>query len=611
MATTGRNIFQGRMILLSSGVILSCSILSGCLPTPPPETGVVPGSVSFATAQNFKQAPTSISLSKPQNTKPAIRLGEPLTNFTETNFIGSNRCSLCHGNLVDRDGRDMSINNHWRSTMMANAAKDPLWQAKVTSETARNPAIRKIIEEKCVACHMPMAWTQLNADKAIYGPEVGENPYEGFLNSTTRLHNAAMDGVSCSLCHQIQDHELGSKTSFSGKYTIDTATPPPHRAIFGPYQETVAEPMQTSIGFTPLYGSHTNDSALCATCHTLYTPFLDSAGNIAGEFPEQTPYLEWQHSEFGEPDGIRHNIDETVGTVRLCQECHMPHSTAGGVMIAKPAPRQSTEKDHFSQHHFVGGNLLLLNIMQDNLEPLQISASTAKIEATKERTVSLLQKETASLYLLEGNVSGNTLTVTVGVENRVGHKFPTGFPSRRAWIHFSVVDAGGATVFESGLPQTNGAIAGDDGDEKMSYEPHYDLINSPDQVQIYESVMHNTDNEVTFTLLRAAGYIKDNRLLPRGFDKKTADKDIAVQGKAGVDPDFIGGSDQVTYSVALSDRKGPYTVTAELLYSTVSHAFMQDLGKDTAAMEVGRFVGYYNQADKTPVGIAAVRGMID
>lgn len=37
-------------------------------------------------------------------------------------------------------------------------------------------------------------------------------------------------------------------------------------------------------------------SGNCATCHTLFTPYVDNEGNVAGEAPEQTPYLEWKNS---------------------------------------------------------------------------------------------------------------------------------------------------------------------------------------------------------------------------------------------------------------------------------------------------------------------------
>ncbi|MCJ7603139.1 MAG: hypothetical protein MUO63_16780, partial [Desulfobulbaceae bacterium] len=512
--------------------------------------------------QKIEQMTQDVALAVPKNSRQQSGLGSPLTFFTEKNFIGSGRCSLCHGNLSDREGRDMSINNHWRSTMMANAAKDPLWQAKVVSETSRNPAIKQVIEEKCVTCHMPMAWRQLNADKQAYGIESSGTPFDTFADPTTPLHEAALDGVSCSLCHQIEDQGLGTKENFSGKFSIDTQTPAPERPIFGPYKETVPEPMQTSVGYKPMYGSHTNDSALCATCHTLYTPYLDSAGNIAGEFPEQTPYLEWLHSEYGEPPGTRHDISEKVGTVRLCQECHMPHSPAGGVLIAMPASKYSTEKDHFSQHHFVGGNILLLNIMQDNLDPLGVTASTEKIEATKKRAAELLQQKSAALSLYGGTIRNGILTATVAVESMVGHKLPTGFPSRRAWLHIMVQNGSSAVIFESGKIQADGAIVGDDSDEKNLFEPHYDVITRQDQVQIYESVMQNTDGEVTYTLLRGAGYIKDNRLLPKGFDKNTAAADIAVKGAAAADENFTGGSDLVTYQVPVGNHSGPFTITA-------------------------------------------------
>jgi len=54
-----------------------------------------------------------------------------------------------NSNLITDQGEDVSIDTDWRSTMMANAATDPFWQAKVHLETLRNPAISNAIEQKC------------------------------------------------------------------------------------------------------------------------------------------------------------------------------------------------------------------------------------------------------------------------------------------------------------------------------------------------------------------------------------------------------------------------------------------------------------------------------
>ncbi len=61
---------------------------------------------------------------------------------------------------------------------------------------------------------------------------------------------------------------------------------------------------------------------------------------------------------------------------------------------------------------------------------------------------------------------------------------------------------------------------------------------SPDQVQIYESVMRDRAGRPTTGLLTAVGYAKDNRLLPRGFEKATADPWIAVIGDGRPDAGF-------------------------------------------------------------------------
>jgi hypothetical protein len=551
---------------------------------------------------NTKVADVTDYYTRPENNNPMP--GRGLAGFTTENFVGSFRCSVCHELLTDSEGKDMSIPGHWRSTMMANASNDPLWQAKVSSEVKRNPALKDVIETKCATCHTPMAWHQAykkGSDQLLFD--------NGFLSPRNNLHAAAMDGVSCSVCHQIQDKNLGEKKSYSGKLIIDTSAKPPEREIFGPYKEPVQEVMQQAIGFTPDYGPQINDSALCAACHTLFTPYVDAQGKVAGEFPEQVAYLEWKHSEFGVNAQNRYDIGENPGQGMICQECHMPHSEKGGVYIANWAPPRTKPKDHFSQHHFVGGNVFMLNVLQDNINSLGLSASTEKFEDTRERTMRQLQRETAKLSIAAGLAQqGNELTATLLVNNIAGHKFPTGIPARRTWIHFTVADADGQVIFESGRPLADGRIEGNDADVDIrSYEPHYDVITQPDQVLIYEGVMLNTDNEVTYTLLRAAGFAKDNRLLPRGFDKSSASPEIAVYGRAAADENFIGGSDQVTYKVNTSGRKGPYTVSARLLFTAVAYPFVKDMEKDRDLSEVNRFMQLYRSADKEPQEIKAVR----
>ena len=80
-----------------------------------------------------------------------------LTDFSSSHFSGSGKCALCHSALTDSAGNDVSIDADWRLTMMANSSKDPFWQAKVSSEVARNRALSAVIEDKCATCHTPMA----------------------------------------------------------------------------------------------------------------------------------------------------------------------------------------------------------------------------------------------------------------------------------------------------------------------------------------------------------------------------------------------------------------------------------------------------------------------
>ena len=116
-------------------------------------------------------------------------------------------------------------------------------------------------------------------------------------------------------------------------------------------------------------------------------------------------------------------------------------------------------------------------------------------------------------------------------------------------------------------------------------------------------LMLDSEGAVTYTLLRGAVYVKDNRLLPNGFDKTSALDDIAVRGSAVSDESFAGGSDRITYRVDLKGHGGPYTVSARLLYQAVSYRFAMDLFQDDGP-HVERMARYYGSADHTPVVVA-------
>jgi hypothetical protein len=71
-------------------------------------------------------------------------------------FHTSDRCFACHNELTTPNGQDVSIGLAWRSSIMANSARDPYWQASVRRETGDHPQAVADIEDECSVCHMPV-----------------------------------------------------------------------------------------------------------------------------------------------------------------------------------------------------------------------------------------------------------------------------------------------------------------------------------------------------------------------------------------------------------------------------------------------------------------------
>jgi hypothetical protein len=156
----------------------------------------------------------------------------------------------------------------------------------------------------------------------------------------------------------------------------------------------------------------------------------------------------------------------------------------------------------------------------------------------------------------------------------------------------------GNVAFDSGALNADGSIQGNDNDRDAStFEPHYRVIRDADQVQIYESILGDARHRVTTGLLSATGYLKDNRLLPAGFDKATADPQIAVHGAAREDPDFTAGADRVRYEIDVDPAAAPFQVVAELWYQPIGFRWAMNL-QPYHASEPQRFVGEYASMSK-------------
>jgi hypothetical protein len=333
--------------------------------------------------------------------------------------------------------------------------------------------------------------------------------------------------------------------------------------------------MRSATGFEQTQGTHIQKSELCATCHTLHTRTLGPGGAALGELPEQVPFEEWRHSSYR---------DE-----KSCQDCHMPvvqEPTAIASVLGEPRPG-------FSRHDFSGSNVFMLQMLARYRAELGIEALPQELELAARKGSEFLQKSTAGVALEGVRVVAGRLEADVTVTNLAGHKLPTAYPSRRAWLNFRVRDVAGRVVFESGALSPTGSIQGNDNDQDGArYEAHYQEIRSPEEVQIYESIIVDHAGAVTTGLLTGIRYTKDNRILPQGFDKTTAGAEIAVHGRAAEDVDFIGGSDRVRYGIDLGQARGPFAVEAILWFQPIGFRWAENL-RSYDAPETRRFVRYY------------------
>jgi len=468
-------------------------------------------------------------------------------------------CQTCHSNgddsgaMRDHRGRGIAPHDLWRSSMMANSARDPFFRAVLAAEIVRAGDERAAVEARCLHCHAPMASYEARvAGKPGLAFDQLDNEKEDDDWDTAVL---ARDGVSCTLCHQIQpdakpdgDFEIGDD-----------------REIYGPFDKQFGLAMHRVTKYWPVQGAHVRNAEQCRACHS-------------STLPGEVTYREWRNST----------------REKTCQECHMPSGnrtriarTSHGGDIANLIPRSPV-----GQHLFVGGNTLVPRILRDNIDALHVKAPAAAFDATIAAARTMLREKTARVSILETTRGVDKLHIIVSVENLTGHKFPTGHPSRRAWLRLRVRDAKGKIVFACGEAD---ALS-------HSLQPHRTEVTDATQVQIYEAVVKGS----RIASHGARELVKDNRLLPAGWDANHADATATRPVGVGGDEDFVGGSDRVVFNVPYADVAPPYSIEIALLFQPISPAYLAELFA-VDHPEIARFRKFYEAAGNKPELLAVDR----
>lgn len=422
----------------------------------------------------------------------------------------------------------------------------------------------------------------------------------------------AREGISCMTCHHITapDPKAVNDWKPPQRDWINAATPKelayflfhnttgrfnsgPAGEIFGPFEKVATRPMENALGITPKFNAFIRQSQMCGTCHTINLPNI---GLTADKFPvltaaeqnpalqpyahtiEQETFLEWQNSMFA------NTVDGKPGPgFQSCQDCHMPggfESLNEKIRIPQVTTKIATiqdidypEAEHrlpdadilvsprpdYRRHEHVGLNVFLLEMFNQFPDVLGVakqdymtSAKTGNALAI-ENMLRQAEQKTIALNLQIAPIEGNQLPIDVTVQNKAGHRFPSGVAFRRAFLELLVLD-GDDVVWASGRTNSAGVIVDGAGrplrteflPDARSYQPHYQTIDRQDQVQIYEELVQNADRQFTTSFIHRVYPVKDNRLLPAGWRSSEHFRDqgqVIFQFMEATDPEVHGDPD--------------------------------------------------------------------
>lgn len=429
------------------------------------------------------------------------------------------RCKSCH----DRSGTPEKTLympfDGWVSSMMGNAARDPLFHAALSVANQDAPGIGSW----CLRCHSNQAWVKGDT-----------TPPNGMA-----FDAVDMEGVTCDVCHRSLNGPDGD-----GGVLLSNAQ------IYWNRDETEFGPrdMASSPGHNAQQTTFTGSSELCGQCHQVMNPLVpwrDSAGNVKGpNFPLDTTYDEWKQSAFAS--------DPQDGGFASCADCHLPPFVAADGGTTYLSAKFGTARPGVRRHLLVGGNLWGLKAVQA-ANPMLATQYADDFAQTEGFVVENLQHAAElSVTAPTAAITDYTATVTVKVRNLTGHKLPTGYADGRRMVIELSTDG---TVVSGGFD--GGALIDDA------------------QLRVYQAIhgraAFGAEDHLAFHDL----IVKDSRIPPRGMKLTETTRPVGVtwfDTTGGVN-DF----DLATFTVPVpkTATKGQVVnVKARLLYQSTTPEYV-------------------------------------
>ncbi len=444
---------------------------------------------------------------------PAVEM--PGTQPNQVANLGNvTNCDNCHG------GYDAAVEpaRNWRGSMMAHAARDPIFWASVAIAEQDFPGAGDL----CLRCHTPRGWLE--------GRSIAT---DGSMMTT-----ADVDGTECAICHKMvnpdDSEHLGVQTPpylandggspATGYYGNGMFVIWPDKERMGPYNDSTAR-------HPALQSKYHRSVDFCGTCHDVSNPVVGdlahnngaqvplAPGTFSGSltspvsekaafnnFPYQYGIIERTYSEYKAsalpttlvadyttlPDelqsgalqaayesalvaGTGGNYEDGSPRYFSCQTCHLPAVTGKGankndVPLRKDLPL----------HDLTGGNYWTPDAIayQDGLNQLRLGGGLSSMQLS-----ALQEGKARAKRQLELAAALSVAEEKVKVVNLTGHKLISGYPEgRRMWLNIKWYDEFAQLLREDG---EYGEITTQIGGQNVQVETILDLTAT--NTRIYEA----------------------------------------------------------------------------------------------------------------------------